>query len=67
MKNRKHYVRRRKSINPLLCADGEIHMCWVYDFFTACGVYSLLNSTPIKKYVTCKNCKRTKLFRGVKK
>lgn len=49
----------------------KIHFQQKWHLFTACGVYSrgFLDGCKVtnrRKRVTCKNCKRTKLFRKIR-
>ena len=56
-----HFTRRRLGWNFAAKKD-----CYFYDFYAACGVGTIIDNNHIRKYVTCKNCKRTRLFRKIK-
>ena len=48
-----HYTPRTRDYNSLTEKED-----WFYNLFSACGILSVLNSTHVKKKVTCKNCLR---------
>ena len=56
-----HYIKRRLGTNLLTNKQ-----CYFYDFYSACGVGTIISSNHMRKYVTCKNCKRTELFKNTK-
>ena len=65
----KHYVRKHMYCNPFYngyYGYPDKKKIAFYDVHGACGVNTILGGTHIKKNVTCKNCKRTIMFRKKK-
>ena len=56
-----HFIRRRLGTNMLTNKQ-----CYFYDFYSVCGVGTIIDSNHIRKYVTCKNCQKTRVFRKLK-